>query len=536
MSIKDLSTSATQLASGNTAQRPASPTLGQSRYNSTTDSVEFYTSSGWVGISGLSVSSVTPSSFSGESGTLFTITGTGFVSGSTVTILNAAGTSFIPGITSVVNVTTMTFTTPQDFTVSDEPLSIRITTPGGQTTTLNNAIDCGSTPTWVTSAGSLGTFYDIQRSSFSATISATDPDSGATITYSVYSGSLPSGVTLSSSTGVLSGTPAAVGSDTTYSFTARATDNAGNSTDRTFSITIKAPVVTSFTSTGAGTFSVPSGLTAVRVLVVAGGGGGASNNAGGGGAGGMIDYPSFPVTPGGTVPLSVGAGGTGDTTPGGSSATAPSGTPSIFGSLTAVGGGGSDGWTSFKTAPSGGSGAGGAGNPSYRASGGTGTQSSQPGASGTYGYGYPGGLGGNATGDAGGGGGGGAAGAGVDNMAYPGSAVYPGSGSAGGHGGLAKISNITGANVYYAGGGGGGAGGAGAGPYWPGTVIGGIGGIGGPYTNPYASTPLGGGGNGGAADRGAAGSAGTANTGGGGGGGDNTNGGNGGSGIIVVKY
>ena len=45
------------------------------------------------------------------------------------------------------------------------------------------------------------------------------------ITYTVLSGTLPSGLTLNSTTGVLSGTPAIVGSDTTYNFAVRATDD-----------------------------------------------------------------------------------------------------------------------------------------------------------------------------------------------------------------------------------------------------------------------------------------------------------------------
>ena len=46
--------------------------------------------------------------------------------------------------------------------------------------------------------------------------------------------------------------------------------------------------ITSYTSTGPATFSVPVGITSVEVLVVAGGGGGGGNHAGGGGAGGLV--------------------------------------------------------------------------------------------------------------------------------------------------------------------------------------------------------------------------------------------------------
>ena len=69
--------------------------------------------------------------------------------------------------------------------------------------------------------------------------------------------------------------------------------------------------ITSFTSTGAFTYSVPTGVTSVDVLIVAGGGVGGQDVGGGGGAGGMVEAFGYPLTPGGSVPGSVGAGGAG---------------------------------------------------------------------------------------------------------------------------------------------------------------------------------------------------------------------------------
>jgi len=73
---------------------------------------------------------------------------------------------------------------------------------------------------------------------------------------------------------------------------------------------------TSITSTGSGTYSVEPTTSAVDVLVIGGGGGagaGGYNNSsgGGGGAGGLIFYEDYPVTGGGSIPVSVGAGGRG---------------------------------------------------------------------------------------------------------------------------------------------------------------------------------------------------------------------------------
>ena len=69
----------------------------------------------------------------------------------------------------------------------------------------------------------------------------------------------------------------------------------------------------SFTSTGAGTWTCPTGVTSVEILIVAGGGGGGYEMGGGGGAGGVVYDTSYTVVPGVEYDLSVGAGGAGGT-------------------------------------------------------------------------------------------------------------------------------------------------------------------------------------------------------------------------------
>jgi hypothetical protein len=90
-------------------------------------------------------------------------------------------------------------------------------------------------PAWTTPSGSLGSQYTQQANSY--TVSATNSP-----TYSVVVGSLPSGLTLNSGSGVISGTAAAGASPNyttqTYNFTVRAT-NGGGSVDRAFSILIR---------------------------------------------------------------------------------------------------------------------------------------------------------------------------------------------------------------------------------------------------------------------------------------------------------
>ena len=83
-----------------------------------------------------------------------------------------------------------------------------------------------------------------EGASISVTIVASEPDSG-TITYSVSAGALPSGVTLNTSTGVISGTAPTTGSDTNYNFTIQATDPENQSATRSFVINVTVPVTMS---------------------------------------------------------------------------------------------------------------------------------------------------------------------------------------------------------------------------------------------------------------------------------------------------
>ena len=81
------------------------------------------------------------------------------------------------------------------------------------------------------------------------------------------------------------------------------------------------------------TWTAPTGVNYVEVLVVGGGGGGnggsSSSYNGGGGAGGLIYKQAFSVTPSTQYTVTVGAGG----------ASGANGSNSVFGSLTAYGGG-----------------------------------------------------------------------------------------------------------------------------------------------------------------------------------------------------
>jgi len=104
-------------------------------------------------------------------------------------------------------------------------------------------------PDWVTPAGSIGSFPSQIPMTF--TFVATPELPATAITYTVLSGSIPSGLSLNSETGILSGTPATVGEDTTYNFAVRATDDFIDEQrilDRTFSMIISGVAIPEFTT------------------------------------------------------------------------------------------------------------------------------------------------------------------------------------------------------------------------------------------------------------------------------------------------
>lgn len=127
-------------------------------------------------------------------------------------------------------------------------------------------------PVWGTSIGSIGNIYDVERSSKTFTLSASDLNLN-TLTYSLSGGSLPPNMTLNPSTGVISGTTNSVVSDTTYNFSIELTDGS-SIISRSFNIIVKAPIKTIFSYTGGDqVLTVPSDLTIFNSKVWGAGGG-----------------------------------------------------------------------------------------------------------------------------------------------------------------------------------------------------------------------------------------------------------------------
>lgn len=553
------------------------------------------------------ITGVSPSSLPNVNSTT-TVSGGNFASGITATFTGTDAVARPAKSVVVGSPQSIIVTRPDVFPTSSSPYTLVVSNPGisdpvgTASNVLSNAITAGVAPSWTTASGNIGTFS--KNIPFSATVVATDADGGSSITYSVTPGySLPAGLSIGSSSGVISGTPTV---SSPVSFNLRATDSGGNYVDRSFTLSDSGPVWTTsgtlsqygsgfaysyqlvavddsgvaptyalstgslppglslsssglisgtagassstytftinatdangvtttsgtltinsspilsggtqssdatyfyrtFTS-GSGTLTVSGSTVAADILVVAGGGSGGNDVGGGGGAGGVIYYASNNLTVG-SHSVTVGNGGIQTTS--GTSAASATGGNSSFDSITAFGGGPGANWVTNYVAQAGGCGGGGAGYSSLTQNAGS-TQTSNNGGTG---YGNAGG-----TGSANAGGGGGGAGA----VGQSGSGNNAGAGGSGLNtwASWAPINALS-TSGYVAGGGGSasdfsttiaGAGGAGGG---------GAGGTGN-ASGPNAGSSVG--------------VSGTPYTGGGGGGANGYPGGAGGSGIVVIRY
>ena len=534
-----------RISKGTTGERDTSTYgAGTIRFNTTTNLMEYYSGTDWKAIDAPPVitsfsidgaSNVTSGTIDNEASgnTTIAVNGSLFdTTGANVTLVGGGETLSPSSLTrNNANLLTAVFARSA-IDISNSPYTVKVTNGSGLSAELADAISADQTiPSFTNAADTTITQFDSQRGTTIAAASLC----GASNTvgdnpFSVVSGSLPTGLTLNTANGSITGTANAESSDTTYAFTVQAAGDDSNVT-RQFKITIKAPLIQSYTSTGSFNYTIPSGATSANVLLVAGGGGSAWIG-GGGGGGGVVEKSGYDLSPHspGTVPGSVGSGGT--NSPGSNHTNQGQwngrGGDTTFGTLTAKGGGSSSGWiyqsagADYNYGP-GGSGGGGTGNMD----GGTGVQPSQPGDSGTAGHGFPGAAGGNhpnnpqtwqptpkASTHSGGGGGGAASAGGHPNVNGPGDTrnLQP----AGRFGGYGYQSNYSGSAVTY--------GGGGAGSSHNGTDSAGV-------TIPAAP------GGGGGASPNSQGGNGTTNRGGGAGGGwyPDYNGGTGGPGFVAVR-
>jgi hypothetical protein len=177
------------------------------------------------------ITSIAPDTITNDASNIV-ITGTNFVITPTVEFHSTTGAVYYPN--------TVTRNSSTQLTVNatlavDGTYFVRVENPDGLAVRSSTALlTVSDAPTWTTASGSLGSVA--QGGSFSTTVVAT---SDSAITYSVQSGALPTGITLNTSTGVISGTESGVDTgETVYNFTLRATDAETQTADRAFTITV----------------------------------------------------------------------------------------------------------------------------------------------------------------------------------------------------------------------------------------------------------------------------------------------------------
>ena len=221
-----------KLPSGTTAQRPSSPEKGYSRYNTTDNKLEYWNGTVW---SPLGSTLPIVDSLSYLNGLL-----AADPNGGESIVIN--GSNFEPGIAVFIggetcpSVSYISSSQIQAVTPQKQPgdYDLILSNPGGASATLQNSVSYNGVPEWTTVSGSLGSFVELS-SIGSINISASEADSGS-ISYSITSGNLPPGLSLSGAT--IIGTTQSSPFSTTYNFTISAIDDENQSTPRNFSITV----------------------------------------------------------------------------------------------------------------------------------------------------------------------------------------------------------------------------------------------------------------------------------------------------------
>lgn len=196
------------------------------------------------GVGGVTRPTITTTSLTGSPSTseTYTINGTGFVTVPIVEFISTTG--------AITRASAVSFTSSTEIeatvTLTNGTYYVRVeNNDGGAVRSTNPILTVSQAPSWTTSAGSLGSVS--AGSTVSLSVSAT---SDSTIAYSEVTsgGNVLTGtsdtpattmsLTLNSSTGAITGTAPSPTSETTYTFTLRATDAESQTADRQFSITV----------------------------------------------------------------------------------------------------------------------------------------------------------------------------------------------------------------------------------------------------------------------------------------------------------
>jgi hypothetical protein len=170
------------------------------------------------------------------------VTGTNFVTGVSATV---GGTQI--GAVTLISPTQISFTTPAK---SAGTYALVVYNSTGGAAILVPGMVYSSAPTYLTNSGSIASVYE--TNAINTSVSA---PSDSTVTYTLVSGSLPTGATLNSN-GTITGTAPLDASGTTYTFSIKATDAELQDVTRTFTITVNTDVVTWVTPTNGATINL----------------------------------------------------------------------------------------------------------------------------------------------------------------------------------------------------------------------------------------------------------------------------------------
>ena len=152
------------------------------------------------------------------------------------------GTLFASGITCTVGGTTVTtvFNSATQITINTPAKSagsytVAVTNSNGGTASQANFIQYSGIPIWTTAAGNIGSVLEGAAASFQVTAT----EGSDTIEYAVTTGALPTGLSLATATGAITGTAGSVSADTTTTFSITATDDENQtSAVRSFNIIV----------------------------------------------------------------------------------------------------------------------------------------------------------------------------------------------------------------------------------------------------------------------------------------------------------
>jgi len=223
-------------------------TTGVIRFNTTTNLAEYYNGTDWKSIdappvvSTISVAGRTAGSsgYIDRTGVADSTVETIVINGSlfdttscTVAFEGTAGASgtVSPLSTTINSSSQITVTvTSSDFLEADDPYTVKVTNGSGLSGQLSQALDVNVPPSFATAADTnIGTVQNGQTDfSGLTTIASTDAD-GDTVTHTISSGALPTGMSLNTN-GTFAGTVASqTGTLTEYTFTVQAATDKGNS-------------------------------------------------------------------------------------------------------------------------------------------------------------------------------------------------------------------------------------------------------------------------------------------------------------------